>query len=72
MGTSSRDDLYRTINSPGPGSYDTRAKNAGPKWGFGTGPRTERDNKSNEPGPGAYNLPPKFADVPRYAYNSMP
>jgi len=72
MGTSSRDGFYKPSDAPGPGFYDTRQKLGGPKWGFGSSARTERNSKANEPGPGSYNLPPKFADVPRYAYSSMP
>ncbi len=34
---------------------------------FGTERRNQSLNKSTDPGPGAYTLPPKFADVPRYA-----
>ena len=33
---------------------------------FGTENRAELYRGSAEPGPGSYNLPPKFADVPKY------
>merc|ERR1712129_519876 len=45
-------------NIPGPGSYEARscaAKEAVPKYGFGTSPRSVR-TRSTSPGPGAYDV----------------
>lgn len=33
---------------------------------FGSGMRGDLGKGGAEPGPGAYNIPPKFADVPKY------
>lgn len=41
---------------PGPGSYGKSSTLSGPKWGFGSSPRSG-DKKDPVPGPGAYNLP---------------
>merc|ERR1711907_35328 len=62
-------------SQPGPGAYQPSwnfSKKSEPKIGMGTSSRDGFYKPSDEPGPGSYNLPPKFADVPRYAYSSMP
>lgn len=37
---------------------------------FGTERRGRSLNQSAEPGPGAYDIPPKFANLPKYALAS--
>lgn len=75
--------MYRSDGSPGPGSYEIKTnKGRGPRWGyfiiffpfvnffffsFGSEKRSKPMNRSVEPGPGAYNIPPKFANLPKYA-----
>jgi hypothetical protein len=65
IGTSERGDAPgRAV--PGPGQYDVRGNLGGYKWGFGRAKRSDMAKKNDEPGPGNYDLPPKFADVPKY------
>jgi len=69
IGSGKRDDLYRSGMAPGPGQYDVRGRHGGPHWGFGSSKRDDL-KRSEHPGPGAYTLPPKIADVPKYAMGS--
>jgi hypothetical protein len=71
IGSASREGWNINKTAPGPGQYDTRRGLGGPKWGFGSSNR-DGFRGNAEPGPGHYNLPPKFADVPKYAYGSSP
>ncbi len=51
--------------------YDTKDKNPGPHYGFGTSVRPPLANpKPDEPGPNHYELKPHFADVPKYLMNA--
>ena len=72
IGTSSRSDFTKGLNTPGPGLYDTSKGLGGPRWGFGTDMRNKLNDKSENPGPGTYNIPPKFADVPKYLLPNGP
>lgn len=72
IGSGNRSDLYKTGQAPGPGHYNLRGRSEGPKWGFGTSRRNPLYKTDTSPGPGAYNIPPKFADVPKYAFGSSP
>jgi len=68
MGLGIREGPCKPEDGPGPAAYDTRGRIRGPKWGFGSSKRNRSDQKQvAEPGPGAYNIPPKFADAPKYA-----
>lgn len=53
--------------SPGPGQYALKTTLEGPNWGFGREARSQTMLSSLSPGPGSYNIPPKFADVPKYS-----
>ena len=60
IGTASRTDRPGSGYIPGPGAYDTRGKEIGPKWRFGT----ESKNKlfrERVPGPGSYQIPNTLA-----------
>jgi len=69
MGSSKRDDLYRTGAAPGPGAYSVRpnssyGKESGPKYGFGTAGRNNIDSMSKTmPGPGSYNFKGEFESM---------
>lgn len=52
MGTSQRNKLYETGNTPGPGSYNQAAKFTGPKYHFGG--RQSASQRTFSPGPGQY------------------
>ena len=60
IGKASRSSRPSTATVPGPGTYDTRGKEAGPRWGFGTESR-EKLLKEEAPGPGAYQIPNTLA-----------
>jgi len=66
IGTSERTDNPNGKTVPGPGQYDVRGDLGGERWRFGRAPRSDLAKKGDEPGPGHYDLPPKFADVPKY------
>lgn len=60
IGSSVRKDIIKTNEHPGPGQYDTRNKDTGPKWGFGSDKKS-KNVKNDMPGPGAYeSLTPKY------------
>ncbi|KAL4464748.1 hypothetical protein ABPG74_011309 [Tetrahymena malaccensis] len=71
IGTSLRPSMYKLKDAPGPGNYNIRAGEHGPKWGFGTSLRPQ-SKRGDEPGPGAYNIPVYFADVPKFMMTSQP
>jgi len=83
FGSSTRDGLYRSGDSPGPGSYSARANTIGkgstPKYRFGTSDRSQDDISTRGlPGPGAYNYRSEFGDtgkgmslVPRRSENDL-
>lgn len=58
MGSSQRDDLYKNVFTPGPGTYSTRPDSAsGPKFGFGSSERDPLYGMSKTlPGPGQYDF----------------
>lgn len=56
MSTSSRNDEKKLLDSPGPGQYDTKSKDTGPKWVFGSDSRV-KSPKAENPGPGSYDTP---------------
>ncbi|OMJ68979.1 hypothetical protein SteCoe_33427 [Stentor coeruleus] len=56
LGTAARIEEKKLLQNPGPGQYDTRSKDLGPQWGFGSESRS-KDFKAENPGPGAYELP---------------
>ncbi|KAL4429946.1 hypothetical protein ABPG74_000312 [Tetrahymena malaccensis] len=61
---STRNELYYSGNTPGPGSYSRMLMNSveGPKFGFGTSTRDDFNHTSykQSPGPGNYNLNSSF------------
>lgn len=59
IGTSSRVERSSPLNIPGPGCYTLAYKDSGPKWGFGTQPRSNT-YRIEVPGPGTYKLPDSF------------
>lgn len=66
IGSSKRDDIYRSGSTPGPGTYTTRPNSAygqGPKYGFGSSERDSIDGMNRTaPGPGAYNYKGGFEE----------
>jgi len=57
--------------TPGPGNYAQIEKVIeGPKYGFGTGPRTLQ-KRDDSPGPGHYKVPTKIANLPKHALQNQ-
>lgn len=59
----------KSMNVPGPGTYDKSMsdKKSAPKFGFGSSPQREPARKTISQGPGAYHIPVMLAATPAYA-----
>ncbi|KAL4435362.1 hypothetical protein ABPG74_022845 [Tetrahymena malaccensis] len=66
--------LKEKAKIPGPADYRNyeAQKFKTPQFTFQKSNRTGYDSKFVTPGPGQYNLPPKFADVPKYLMPNKP
>ncbi|CAG9332774.1 ODF3L2_12 [Blepharisma stoltei] len=70
MGTAKRGGEITYSTFPGPGSYPMRSTLEGPKWGLGSGGRSNM-KPQNTPGPGSYELKSTISNLPSYSQSSV-
>ena len=56
---------------PGPGKYEYKNLNSGPKYGFSNDPKF-KNIKNVTPGPNHYHIPCSIRDVPTFVRNPNP